>query len=264
MVRQEIARKADAIKIWEDDSHGELPKFPPDLYGAIIDEAHRHGRKAFSHMFRLEDAKELMRRGLDVLAHSVRDTEVDDEFLRIAKAKHVTQVAGLVGHGADFVYSERPAFLDDPGLPKLYAKRLLALVGSDEYERKIAGNPALAVARRELAIAQKNVPKVAAAGIPIAIGTDAGAPGNFHGLWDHREMELLVKAGLTPMQALQAATINGARVLGMERGFGSLEVGKAADFIVLAADPRSDITNTRKIEAVWVGGQPVDRAALAK
>jgi imidazolonepropionase-like amidohydrolase len=264
MVRQEIARTVDVIKIWEDDSHGELPKFSPELYGAIIDEAHKNGRKVFTHMFMLEDAKELMRRGLDVLAHSVRDKEVDDEYLRLAKEKHVTQITGLVGHGAEFVYTERPAFLDDPGLPRLYAKSLLTMVGSAEYEKKIADNPALAVVRREFAIAQKNVSKVAAAGIPIAIGTDAGAPGNFHGLWDHREMELLVKAGLTPLQALQAATINGARVLGMDQRFGSLQAGKAADFVVLSADPLADITNTRKIDAVWVGGRPVDRAALAK
>jgi aerobic-type carbon monoxide dehydrogenase small subunit (CoxS/CutS family) len=121
MVRQEIARTVDVIKIWEDDSHGELPKFSPE-YGAIIDEAHKNGRKVFTHMFMLEDAKELMRRGLDVLAHSVRDKEVDDEYLRLAKEKHVTQITGLVGHGAEFVYTERPAFLDDPGLSRLYAK----------------------------------------------------------------------------------------------------------------------------------------------
>jgi imidazolonepropionase-like amidohydrolase len=138
------------------------------------------------------------------------------------------------------------------------------MVGSAEYEKKIADNQALAVVRREFAIAQRNVSKVAAAGIPIAIGTDAGAPGNFHGLWDHREMELLVKAGLTPLQALQAATINGARVLGMDQRFGSLQAGKAADFVVLSADPLAGITNTRKIDAVWVGGHPVDCAALAK
>jgi hypothetical protein len=122
----------------------------------------------------------------------VRDKEVDDEYLRLAKEKHVTQITGLVGHGAGFVYTERPAFLDDPGLSRL---------------------------------------------------------------------ELLVKAGLTP---LQAATINGARVLGMDQRFGSLQAGKAADFVVLFADPLADITNTRKIDAVWVGGRPVDRAALAK
>jgi imidazolonepropionase-like amidohydrolase len=264
MVRQEEARGVDAIKIWEDDSHGELPKFSPEIYGAIIDEAHRRTRKVFTHMYALDDAKELIRRGLDVLAHSVRDREVDEEFLQLAKARHVTQVAGLVGHAADFTYAERPAFLDDPGLPRLYARTLLAMVGSPDYQKKIADNPGLAVVRREFAVAERNVAKVSAAGIPIAIGTDAGAPGNFHGLWDHREMEKLVTAGLTPMQALRAATIAGARVLGMDRQFGSLEPGKAADFVVLDADPLRDITNTRKIAAVWVGGRPVDRAALAK
>lgn len=104
--------------------------------------------------------------------------------------------------------------------------------------------------------------KVAAAGIPIAVGTDSQGAGRFQGLWEHIEMELLVEAGLTPMDAIRAATVNSAKFLGVENRFGTLEPGKVADFIVLNSDPLSDISNSRDIDAVWMNGQPIDRSAL--
>ncbi len=76
-------------------------------------------------------------------------------------------------------------------------------------------------------------------------------------------MELLVQAGLTPMEAIQAATVNAARFLGVDDRYGTLTPGKVADLIVLHADPLADITNSRKIDAVWMNGKPVDRVALA-
>lgn len=264
IVREEIAKGVDLVKVWVDDRLGELPKFNPEMYGAIIDESHKRGKKVASHMFYLEDAKELMRQGVDILAHSVRDKEVDDEFLRLAKQKGVTQIAGLVGHSAGSVYAERPAFLDDPGLALMYPKSLLDMLGNQENQQKVASNPALAKTREQYAVAQKNAAKEAAYGIPLAIGTDAGGQGNFQGLWDHREMELLVQAGIPPMQAIRAATINGAKFLGLEKQYGTLQPGKIANFIVLTANPLSAITNSRKIEAVWLNGSPMDREALAR
>ena len=137
-------------------------------------------------------------------------------------------------------------------------------VGSKEYQERLANSPDIGRWRREYEIAANNAAKVAAAGIPIAVGTDSGGPGRFQGLWEHREMELLVKAGLTPIEAIQAATVNGAKFLGVEDRYGTLAPGKVADFIVLNANPLSDITNSRKIDAVWMNGKPVDRAALAE
>ena len=113
-----------------------------------------------------------------------------------------------------------------------------------------------------MAKAAKNARKIADAGIPIAVGTDSGLVGSFPGLWEHREMELLVEAGLTPMQALQAGTITGARFLGVDRDYGSLEPGKVADFVVLRANPLEDIRNTRQIESIWMNGKQIDRSAL--
>ena len=215
-------------------------------------------------MFYLEDAKELMRRGVDGLAHSVRDQEVDEEYLRLAKEKGITQLATLTGHSANVVYAEGATFLDEPGLQLLFPSSLLETLGSKEYQERLANNPNSASRRQVFETAIRNTSKVAAAGIPIAVGTDSGGVGRFQGLWEHREMELLVKAGLTPMQAIQAATVNSARFLGVDDKYGTIAAGKIADFIVLDADPLSDITNSRKIDAVWMNGKLVNRSQLAQ
>jgi imidazolonepropionase-like amidohydrolase len=262
LVQKELLKKPDVIKIWVDDRRGALPKLTPDLYGAIIDEAHKNGVKVMVHMYYLEDTKELIRRGVDGLAHSVRDQEVDDEFLRLAKENGVTQVATLVGHSTRIAYADGPDFLDDPGLPVLFPAIVLETVGSQKYQENLANDPNLDSTREIYATAAKNLAKVLAAGIPIAVGTDSGGPGRFQGLWEHREMELMVKAGLTPMQAIQAATINGARFLGLEDQYGTLEPGKIADLIILSADPLEDIRNSRKIDEVWMNGERVNRAEL--
>ena len=202
-------------------------------------------------------------RGLDGLAHSVRDKEVDEEFLRLAKENGVTQLTTLAGHHGRFTYADGPTFLDDPGLAVLFPASVLETVGSKEYQQEAAKRPGMATSRKEYANAAKNAATVAAAGIPIAVGTDSGSPGHFPGLWEHREMELMVDAGLTPMQAIQAATINGAKFLGVDDRYGTLEPGKVADMIVLDADPLDDITNSRKIDSVWMNGKQVNRDSLA-
>jgi imidazolonepropionase-like amidohydrolase len=269
LVQKELLKKPDVIKIWVDDRRGELPKLTPELYGAIIDEAHKNGLKVMAHMYDLEDAKELIRRGVDGLAHSVRDPEVDDEFLTLAKKNGVTQVATLVGHSTRIAYADGPDFLDDPGLPVLFPAVVLGTVSSQEYQENLADDPNLDSIRKIYATAAKNLTKVLAAGIPIAVGTDSGGlmtglvfTGRFQGLWEHREMELMVKAGLTPMQAIQAATVNGARFLGLDDQYGTLEPGKIADLILLSANPLEDIRNSRKIEEVWMKGERVNRAQL--
>ena len=262
-VREELAKNVDVIKMWVDDRLGRFPKFDPEIYAAIIDEAHQSNVKVFAHMYYLEDAKELMRRGLDGLAHSVRDKEVDEEFLRLAKENGVTQLTTLAGHHGRFTYADGPTFLDDPGLAVLFPASVLETVGSKEYQQEAAKRPGMATSRKEYANAAKNAATVAAAGIPIAVGTDSGSPGHFPGLWEHREMELMVDAGLTPMQAIQAATINGAKFLGVDDRYGTLEPGKVADMIVLDADPLADITNSRKIDSVWMNGKQVNRDSLA-
>jgi imidazolonepropionase-like amidohydrolase len=263
MVREEMQKKPDVLKVWVDDQNGELLKLPPDLYGAIIEEGHNNNVRVFAHMKTLDDAKRLMRAGIDVLAHSVRDAEVDEEFLQLAKGRGVVQLPTMAGMQGTLAYADGNAtFLSDPGLPVLFPASLLDTFGSQQYREQTAKTPGLRDTREEYEIALKNTAKIAAAGIPIALGTDSGSPGRFPGLWEHREMELLVRAGLTPMQAIQAATINGARTLQLDAKYGSLEGGKVADFIIINGDPLADITNTRKIDSVWMNGKQVDRNSL--
>ena len=107
-----------------------------------------------------------------------------------------------------------------------------------------------------LEMAQKNLKRLADAGIPYGMGTDTGPPGRFPGFFEHWEMELMVDAGLTPSQVITAATKRGAEFL-RAKDLGTLEVGKWADLIVLSADPRVNIRNTRPIEAVYIAGNQV-------
>jgi imidazolonepropionase-like amidohydrolase len=107
-----------------------------------------------------------------------------------------------------------------------------------------------------LPMAQKNLKRLADAGVPIGFGTDSGPPGRFPGYFEHWELELMVQAGLTPMQAIQAATGNAARFL-RQPDLGTLEAGKCADFLVLARNPLEDIRNTRTLESVYLGGDRV-------
>jgi imidazolonepropionase-like amidohydrolase len=263
MARRELANRPGFLKLWVDDRLGKSPPFPPEVYGPIIEEARQQGVRVTAHVYYLADAKELMRRGVVALAHSVQDREVDEEFLRLAIENNVVQMLTLSGIRKNVDFVENPDFLADAGLQVLFPAPVLQVFGSKAYRDGLAKQFNLDLLRRQSEVAAKNAKKIADAGVPIAVGTDSGLVGSFPGLWEHREMELMVEAGLTPMQVLQAATITGARFLGVDRDYGSLEPGKVADFVILGANPLADMTRTRQIEAVWMNGEPVDRPALA-
>ena len=262
MARRELVNRPGFLKLWVDDRLGKSPPFPPEVYGPIIEEARQQGVRVTAHVYYLADAKELMRRGVAALAHSVQDQEVDAEFLELAKRNAVVQIVTLAGIRKNVDYAENPDFLTDPGLRDLFSAPVLETFASKPYRDSLAKQFDLNLIRRQSEVAAKNARKIADAGIPIAVGTDSGLVGSFPGLWEHREMELLVEAGLTPMQALQAGTITGARFLGVDRDYGSLEPGKVADFVVLRANPLEDIRNTRQIESIWMNGKQIDRSAL--
>ena len=263
LARRELVNRPGFLKLWVDDRLGKSPPFPPEIYGPIIEEARQQGVRVTAHVYYLSDAKELLRRGVAALAHSVQDREVDEEFLQLAKQTGVVQIPSLVGIRKNVDYVEASGFLADPGLRLLFPAAALETFASKPYRDSLAKNFDLDLIRRQSEVAAKNTKKIADAGIPIAVGTDSGLVASFPGLWEHREMELLVEAGLTPLQAIQAATIVGARFLGIDRDYGSLEAGKVADFVVLNANPLSDITRSREIDSVWMNGGKVDRAALA-
>ena len=261
MVRREIEDKnVDAIKIWVDDVRGSVPKLDPEIYGAIIETARMQDIPVFAHMRDLEDGKELIRRGVAALVHTA--PEVDEELVQLASDRGVAMMPTLAGAYGARAYAEGASFLSDPGLPRLFPGSVLETLGSAAYQERIANSMNLDEARAQYERAADFAAQAAEAGIPFFVGSDSGPPTRFPGFWEHREMELLVGAGLAPMEAIRAATINSARVLGVDSEHGSLEAGKTADFVILNANPLADITNSRNIDSVWMNGQPVDRATL--
>jgi len=236
-VRTEAARNVDIIKVWVDDRDGQYPKITPELSAAIIDEAHQQGLTASAHIFTLEDGRDLVEAGIDVLAHGVRDRDIDDEFVEAVQA--------------------RPALVMIPNLPERGVPTdlgwLEGLMPADELAAAQAENVMDAEIQAVHGIQARNLARLADAGMRIAMGTD----GNTY--WGaHVEMEDMVVAGMSPADVLVAATSVGAEVLGIDNA-GSIEAGKYADFIVLEANPLDDITNTREIVDVYFGGQVVDR-----
>ena len=263
-LRQLATKKPDIIKIWVDDAWGQLPSMKPEVYTAILQEAHQHGLRVASHVFHLEDARKLVGLGLDVIAHSVRDAEIDDALLGEMKKRGVPYIATLSLDEFAFAYGDTPEWLNDPFFQAALEPGVLQMVTSADYKDKLRANPNTAKEMAALQIALKNVKRVHDAGVLLALGTDSGAqPVRVQGFSEHHELELLVKAGLTPLQAITVATKNAASVLKISDHYGTLEPGKKASFIVLEKDPSTNILNTRTIKAVWKDGQKVTDGPLS-
>ena len=237
-VQEQAARKVDIIKIWVDDRDGKFMKLTPELYGAVIDEAHKNKLRVTAHLFTLEDAKGLWKAGIDAFAHGVRDRDVDEEFLSMVK--------------------KRPAFVLVPNLPDRGVKTDLSWLKDSlpapELQKLEAGNTDRPEAQKAFGIQARNLAKMSSAGVKVALGSDGNTP-----YAPHMEMADMVAAGMTAAQVITAATKNGAEFLRMSDS-GTIEPGKSADLLVLDANPLDDITNTRKISAVYLRGVAVNRA----
>ena len=266
-VRTEIARHVDFIKIWVDDRNGTVKKLSPVLYRAIIDEAHQHGTRVIAHVFYLDDAKDLVRAGVDGFAHLVRDKELDNEAVALIRERKVLIMPNL-GLAESRTYPEAPPWLDDPLLKEVAPAAEIARVRASYGVGREGASPAtrspesIKAAQETYRIMQKNLTMLNAAGAVIGFGTDAGAvPDYFYAYTAHRELQLMTRAGMTAVQALTAATATNASFLRMP-DHGTLERSHSADFIVLDGNPLDDIANTQKIARVYLRGREVDRAAL--
>ena len=254
------ARRVNIIKtgIGEGNSGDNMR---PEVYTALIDEAHKRNLRVAAHLVLLEHAKGLVNAGLDVIAHSIRDHDVDAAFIAELKRRNVGYIPTLTRDLSVFQYESTPDYINDPfflrGLP-LYAPHI-ARVKDPTLHAKIKANPNTARAKQQFEQALRNLKLLSDGGVMIAMGTDSGTgTGRWQGYFEHVEMELMVKAGMTPMQTLVASTGNAAKVMHLDKEVGTLQPGKRADFVVLNADPLADIKNTRSIEAVWIDGKALD------
>jgi imidazolonepropionase-like amidohydrolase len=246
-VRELAARKVDILKIWVDDRNKTVTPLPPSLYRPIIAEAHARGLRVVAHVFYLADAKELLRAGIDGFAHGIRDLEVDTEIMSLFK--------------------QRPQVFVIPNLPDTPPSQAdVAWLSETLPPRTIEEMKKTAVASpprpRLFEVQARSLARLAAAGVRIAFGTDAGV-GAPYGFSAHAELADMVAAGMTPADVIVAATRTSAEVMRLDR-LGTLAAGKSADFIVLDANPLDDITNTRKISRVYLRGTEVNRGQLSR
>ena len=239
-VRELAADEVDFVKIWVDDRGGQYERLSPELYGAVIDEAHANGLRVTAHVFRLEDGKGLLQAGIDAFAHGIRDMDIDDELVALWHERpHVVLVPNLPGPGV--------------------AEDLSWMAGSVPAEQ-LEQMPANAVdrpaAQESFGIQARNLNRLSQEGITISFGTDGSSP------WAvHQELADMVRTGMSPADVIVAATANSAEFVGAD-DLGTVAAGKSADFLVLDANPLDDITNTRMISAVYLRGTAVDRDGL--
>ncbi|MBL8959661.1 MAG: amidohydrolase family protein [Gemmatimonadetes bacterium] len=254
-----VAQRVDFVKIRVDDNLGTVKKMPPEVYRAVIDEAHRRGSRVAAHLFYLGDAKSLLDAGADLVAHSIRDAEVDDAVIAQLKARNTCVVPTLMREVSTFVYESTPAWFDDP-LFRMHPDRAqVAGLVDPTRQQAMRVSPVAQRYKAALEVASRNLKRLHDAGVPIAMGTDTGPAARFQGYFELMELELMAKAGLSPADVLASATRTAARCMGAERDLGTIEPGKWADFLVLDANPLTDISNVRKISSVWIAGNRVPR-----
>lgn len=194
---------------------------------ALVEEAHAHGQRVLSHTVTVDRGKIAARAGVDVIAHSLQDREIDEEAVELLRAAGTFYAPTLT------IY--------DPARPGAPAPDM--------------SDPVVQQRFRKFGFAQHNLRSLHAAGVPIVLGTDAGIEQAGHGVSSLREMEMLVEAGLSPQAVLLAATINSARALGLEADRGTIEPGKRADLVLIDGAPWQRIGDVRNIERVFVDGR---------
>lgn len=258
MTDKVVAMKPDLLKIRIDDNLGSSRKMPEEAWRATIARAEEIKLPIATHIFYLADAKAALMAGADVVAHSVRDVPVDAEFVRELKARNACYTPTLMREVSTFVYGSTPSWARDPFFLKGAGASAAEELSDPARQAQVqAGNGYKQGLRYKdgLEVAKRNLKTLSDAGVRIGMGTDTGPAGRWQGFFEHLELEMMVEAGMTPMQVIVAATGAAAECHGKAGQFGTIQPGAWADLLVLAANPLDDIKNTRQIKSVWIAGR---------
>ncbi|MDW8471522.1 amidohydrolase family protein [Streptomyces scabiei] len=254
-VRQLARKQPDAIKFWVDDRWGTRNKLTPEVYTAIIEEAHHLGYPAIAHIFELADAKGVLRAGANGIAHMVRDPGPDAELIELLQRDDVFAFTSM---GIQRTAYDTSGWLEEPALTDTVSVKARKEVGEhlasltpEAVQKGMAG----------YAVLENSLRAYVEGGVRVLLSADTGARTQFFGIAEHREIESMVRAGMPVLQAIRSSTQLPAEVLGLtDRG--TLKAGKRADLLVLDANPLDAIANTRHISAVYFAGHAIDREGL--
>jgi imidazolonepropionase-like amidohydrolase len=263
-VRESTHRHPELLKIWVDDIHGTVPrKMNPEIYKAIIDEAHINGLRVAAHVYYLEDARQLVSDGVDVLAHGVRDKPIDAALIQSMKSRGVWYIPTLSLDEASYIFAEHPDWTQQPFFRHALQPALAKQFDDPQWRAKVlSDSKAVATAKQALTTNMQNLKALYDAGVKIGFGTDSGAsPLRIAGFAEHRELKLLTDAGLTPLQAIETATRNAAALLHLDDR-GVIAPGKRADLLIVDGDPSRNIADIDRIDAVWHRGKQVAGALV--
>ncbi len=256
-----IALGPDLVKIRIDDNLGTSKKMPEAAWRAALERARAARLRLAAHIFYLSDATAIAQAGADFIAHSVCDLPVDDAFIKAMKANNACYSPTLMREVSTFVYDSTPPWVNDPFFRRGYSAEISAELADPARQARRRASPASAQGQKYkagLEVAKANLKRLSDAGVRVALGTDTGPAGRFQGFFEHLELEMMVSSGLTPMQAIVAATDGAASCWGKQGTIGTIAKGVAADLLVLNANPLDAIANTRKLDAIYIGGRRFD------
>jgi imidazolonepropionase-like amidohydrolase len=249
-VAARVAEGSDYIKIVDEDGTSvgrKIPTLDTATLTAVVQAAHQQGKMAVVHISTQAAARRDIAAGADGLVHIFADEAPDPAFIRLTAQKKAFVVPTLTVMESLTGTASGKSLTSD--------LRLKEYLAQDEVANLTKTFPGHA---STFQYALDAVRQLQAAGVPILAGTDAPNPGTTHGASIHRELELLVKAGLTPEQALAAATSVPARIFHLNDR-GRIAPGLRADLVLVGGDPHKDITDTRNIVRIWKGGKPAQR-----
>ena len=255
-VIENVEQGTDFIKIRVDRNRGRTAAMPSEIYASIIDEAHLQGKMLMAHIYDLDLAKDLVKHGADFIAHSVRDTKVDQEFISLLKSNKVCYCPTLTRDLSTYVYGRKASFFEDSYFRAEFEASEYQHLLREENQLRVREGIDYQNNQEALKMAMTNLKILANSNVQVAMGTDSGMPGRFQGYFEQLEMEMMQDAGMTPFNILKSATSGAADCLQLHR-LGVLKSGNKADFLLLSQNPLSDIKNLRSIQSVWIGGAKV-------